>query len=342
MEAREIMFKPLMTLARSLVPAVVLSAAALSSGCVVAAGGEDASFEPDGSDAEDDGAWGGGPPSIGPDAVVDCTVALDSVVVRTCKLGAIDKCSVQATVQAAQVVKSTSVVKPVVGTSGTHGGKAVVLLSLAEAKLLANLHHMKLLLGSNGSVASSAYQYAKNGAPFIYAAPIPGMTVVTKASANLTIARVASALAKEASACKQFRVASTDGITPVPTAFICESLPTDQLLFCDGTQPAGIDYAMGPSTIVNGVELAFDKAGCGAFTYGLVNHGDTKVTVKSKISGVKLQPLCDFGVAASGGTGYCSAKGIAGPETLIYSGTVTRGSVTRSFNLPVVVRCTSP
>lgn len=287
-------------------------------------------------------ADGNGPAqkSIGTNVVVDCTTAKDGVSVRTCKLGSTDTCTVQATVQATQVVKNSTVVKAIAGASATHAGKAIYELNAAEAKLLANLKHMKLLLTSAGTPASTAYEYTKDGAPFVYASPISGMSLVTKTSANQSIARVAKALSASASTCSQFRVASTDGITPVDVAFICEKTSSDTLLFCDGTQPEGMDYAVGPSTIVNGVELNFVKAGCGAFGYDLVNKGDSAVSVSSKISGVALSPDCDFGVAA-GGDGYCDAAGVAGPATLTYSGTITRGSTKASFSLPVMVRCTS-
>lgn len=277
-------------------------------------------------------------PSIGSDVVVDCTAARDEVSVRTCKLGTTDVCTVQATLLSTQVVKNSAVVKAVSGTSGTHNGKAVHLLDAAEAKLLANLHHMKLLSTPAGGLASTAYEYAKDGTPFVFAEPTEGGTRVTKASANASIARVTKALKAASATCTQFRVASTDGITPVDTAFICEKTASDTLLLCDGTQPEGLDYAVGPSTIVNGVELSFVKMGCGAFGYDLVNQGESSVSVQSKISGIALQPPCDFGLAAQG-SGYCDAAGITGPVTLTYSGTVKRGSITKSFSLPVTVRC---
>lgn len=282
-----------------------------------------------------------GSPTFGKNVVVDCISAKDGVSVRTCKLGSTDSCTVAATVQATQVVKNTASVASITGTASTHNGKSVHLLNAAEAKLLADLHHMKLLLSSAGKPASTAYEYTKTGAPFVYAAAPTGMSVVTRTSANDTIARVQKALKAAAPTCSNFRVASTDGITPIDVSFVCEKTSSDTLLFCDGTVPDGIDYAVGASAIVNGVALNFVKAGCGAFGYDLVNQGDTAVTVKSQMSGVTLAPDCNFGIGAKG-DGYCDAADIVGPTTVTYSGTITRGSSSVSFSLPVKVRCTSP
>lgn len=272
--------------------------------------------------------------------VVDCTAAKDNVVVRTCTLGTTDSCTVQGTVQATQVVKNSAVVEAINGTAASFNGTAIYTLNAAEAKLLADLQHMRVLLSSSGTPASTAFEYTSDGAPFVYANPIAGLSVVTKTSANASITRVANALSTSASSCSQFRVASTDGITPVDVSFICEKTASDELLVCDGTQQHGLDYAVGASTIVNGVELNFVKTGCGAFTYDLINNGDTAVTVTSSITGVALQPQCNFNVAAGGG-GYCNAAGIAGPVTLIYAGAISRGTTRASFSLPVTVRCTS-
>lgn len=315
--------------------------AAFSMGCAVTTGDGSEEPTPDDTGLVDVGGKGDSAASGGSGVVVDCSAAKDSVSVRTCKLGSSDQCTVQATVQATQVVKNSAVVKTIGGSLGTHNGQSIYRLNLAEAKLLANLHHMKLLLSSAGGLTSTAYEYTKDGAPFVYSQPIPGMSVVTKTSANGAITRIQAALKASASTCTQFRVASTDGITPVDTSFICEKTASDTLLFCDGTVPAGLDYAVGPSTIVNGVEIIFSKVACGAFTYELTNKGDSAVSVQSKISGVALQPSCNFGVAANGGTGYCDATGIAGPTTLTFSGSVKRGTTTSTFSLPVMMRCSS-
>jgi len=332
MEARAVMLK---IPTNSRLMAVVLSMlAAPAAGCGAAVG----SFEDEAPGVEAADAVGA---SIGENVVVDCTAAKDAVAVRTCKLGSKDSCTVAATLQTTQVVKNSAVVKPVVGTSATHAGKTIHLLNAAEAKLLANLHHMKLLTTPSGALTATAFEYTAQGAPFVHSAPVAGVSVVTKASANASIARITKALTAAAASCQQFRVASTDGITPVDTGFICEKTAASPLLFCDGTQPEGVDYAVGPSSIVNGVEINFVKAGCGAFGYDLVNKGNSSVSVKSKISGVELQPSCNFGIAAQG-DGYCDAAGIAGPVTLTYSGSVTRGSTTTSFSLPVKVRCSAP
>jgi hypothetical protein len=143
-----------------------------------------------------------------------------------------------------------------------------------------------------------------------------------------------------------WKLAVVDGLLDAPRGlgFVCaETVSGLPLLDCEGTslKPADQATSSPASALVNGVQIVFAKTGCGSFRYALTNtSATTKASYTSAVSGIALAPACQ-GTLAPGATQTCSVTGIKGGGTrrLSYRGSVTRGGSSVPFSFELSVRC---